>query len=403
MAARISGHVAKVKRKRGDMWYMKLRLPDPQWPGRTMSTRRLLGPAWTERSKPPAGYYTEKMAKYELQAVLADARRGTLPKGVGAAPSAAPTFAQAVAEWIRHLERDGCSRTYVINCESAAKRHLVPVIGAHTPVASIESEQVDALRDQLMDGPMRPPTVKKAMTMLYGIMRNAQRKKWIKANPCVDHGRVKVPKASGDYNHLSVEEVFAVARAADDAQQGALFIVAALSGLRMGELRALRWMDLDFTQRAIHVRRSYSHSALDTPKSGTVRSLPMSDQVAAALDGLSKREHYTQPGDLVFANAYGRYTSDKEIRQSLYSAMKRAGLGHKREGPDPFVFHDLRHTFGTLCASGGVPVGDIQHYMGHAKLETTQIYMHHAPKHDAADRLTEAFGGATQADAVAVG
>jgi integrase len=98
----------------------------------------------------------------------------------------------------------------------------------------------------------------------------------------------------------------------------------------------------------------------------------------------------------VFANPYGRYTNDKEIRQSLYSAMKRAGLGHKREGPEPFVFHDLRHTFGTLCASSGVPVGDIQVMMGHAQLQTTTIYMHYAPKHDAAQRLTAAFGGPVQ-------
>jgi integrase len=82
--------------------------------------------------------------------------------------------------------------------------------------------------------------------------------------------------------------------------------------------------------------------------------------------------------------------------------MKRVGLGHSREGSVPFVFHDLRHTFGTLCARSGVPVREIQVYMGHAKLETTQIYMHHAPKHDAAQRLTTAFGGA-EAEPVLVG
>ena len=51
------------------------------------------------------------------------------------------------------------------------------------------------------------------------------------------------------------------------------------------------------------------------------------------------------------------------------------------------MFHDLRHTFGTLCAASGIPVGDIQTYMGHSHVQTTQIYMHHAPKHDAAEKL----------------
>ena len=241
------------------------------------------------------------------------------------------------------------------------------------------------------------------MVMLHGIMRNAQRLKWVPANPCVDAGRVKLPKPSGVLDVLSVEEVYAVARAADDAQQGALFVVAALTGLRMGELRALTWGDLDFAQRAVHVRSNYSHGRNKLPKSGMVRSLPMADQVAVALDGLSQREHFTQPGDLVFPNPYGRHLDDKEIRQGFYGALKRAGLGHKREGPDPFVFDDLRHTFGTLCASSGVPVGEIRVYMGHASLSTTEIYMHHAPKHDAAQRLTAAFGAAAAGDESVLG
>jgi integrase len=207
--------------------------------------------------------------------VLADARRGMLPEG-GALGVA--TFTQAVDAWVRHVEREGGSPSYVLNCEGVAKRYLTPEIGADTPVASVTAGQVNALRDKLLDGPLSARTVKKTMVMLYGIMRNAQRLKWVAANPCVDAGRVKLPKPSGVLNVLSVEEVYALARAADDEEQGALFVTAALTGLRMGELRALRWMDVDFTALAVHVRRSYSHRRLDTPKSGTARSLPMADQ-----------------------------------------------------------------------------------------------------------------------------
>ena len=51
----------------------------------------------------------------------------------------------------------------------------------------------------------------------------------------------------------------------------------------------------------------------------------MSDQVAVALDGLSQREHFTQGGDLVFPSAYGTAIDDREVRQSFYGAMRRAG------------------------------------------------------------------------------
>jgi integrase len=86
--------------------------------------------------------------------------------------------------------------------------------------------------------------------------------------------------------------------------------------------------------------------------------------------------------------------------RGFYGGLKRAKLGHKREGDNPIVFHDLRHTFGTLCAASGIPVGDIQAYMGHSDVKTTQIYMHYAPKHDAAERLTAAFGGAASLEVV---
>jgi integrase len=101
-------------------------------------------------------------------------------------------------------------------------------------------------------------------------------------------------------------------------------------------------MDVDFAAPAMHVRENFADRRVTTTKSGKVRSLPLADQVAVALDGLSKREHFKQPGDLVVPNAYGRHLDDKEIRQAFYGALKRASLGHKREGPDPFVFHDAR-------------------------------------------------------------
>src|SRR4051812_2517656 len=72
-SCRVSGHVYLAPRKRGDVWNVKYRLPDGK------QVHRKLGPAWTERGRPPAGYYTRKTAGVALQAILTDARRGTLP------------------------------------------------------------------------------------------------------------------------------------------------------------------------------------------------------------------------------------------------------------------------------------------------------------------------------------
>jgi integrase len=79
-------------------------------------------------------------------------------------------------------------------------------------------------------------------------------------------------RRSGDFNVLSPAELDAVCRAARDELEQATIRTAAESGLRMGELRALRWRDLDFERRLIHVRWAYTRSDRGRPKSSYVRS-----------------------------------------------------------------------------------------------------------------------------------
>ena len=184
--------------------------------------------------------------------------------------------------------------------------------------------------------------------LLHGILKRAKRKKWIDSNPAEDAERITL-KRSGDFNVLSPAEVEAVARAADDEQDAAIFTTAAFSGLRLGELRALRWADLDFAGERIVVRKGVTRWQEGRPKSGQIRAVPMSDQVARALDRLSRREHFVSANDLVFCNEVGGFVDDGRLRTRFYAALEEAGLGHLREKEDPVVFHDLRHTFGTLA------------------------------------------------------
>ena len=178
----------------------------------------------------------------------------------------------------------------------------------------------------------------------------------------------------------------AVARAARDEQDAAIFLTAAYTGLRMGELRALRWADVDFSGERILVRKRVTRWEEGKPKSGRVRSVPLVDQVARALGGLSRREFFTAPGDLLFPNEAGRYFDDGRLRLRFYAALHAAGLGHLREKENRFVFHDLRHTFGTLAVRA-FPLSDVKAFMGHESIETTMIYVHHIPQSDAAARL----------------
>ncbi len=91
-----TGHVYRRDGARRSTWYAKYRLPD----GRQIQKR--IGPAWTERGRPPAGHYTRRTAEAWLRDVLDEARRGTLPGLV----QTGATFADAAAEFLRYVEHD---------------------------------------------------------------------------------------------------------------------------------------------------------------------------------------------------------------------------------------------------------------------------------------------------------
>jgi integrase len=166
--------------------------------------------------------------------------------------------------------------------------------------------------------------------------------------------------------------------------------VAAYTGLRLGGLLALRWRDIDYGKRLVHVRRSYVTGQEEMPKSGRVRSVPMTDQVMLVLDGLSKRERFAVEQDLVFANAVGEHFDGSALRRRFYAAIERAAVKRIR-------FHDLRHTFGTLAVQA-FPLTHVKAFMGHADISTTMIYVHHVPQHDAAEKLSAVLRAASSVE-----
>ena len=130
----------------------------------------------------------------------------------------------------------------------------------------------------------------------------------------------------------------------------------------------------------IHVRQGFTRWELGDTKSHKVRSVPMIDQVLQVLDDLSQREMFTGSEHLVFPSSTGFYFDDARLRRRYKQALADAGL-------DPMRFHDLRHTFGTIAVQA-FPLSDVKAFMGHADIQTTMIYVHHVPQHDAAERLS---------------
>jgi len=107
--------------------------------------------------------------------------------------------------------------------------------------------------------------------LLNGIFKRA-RKVWKSDARPDGRRRLTVPKRT-DIEFYSPEEVHALVRAAANGQDAALFLTGALTGLRMGELLALRWRDIDFPAQTLRVTASYTNGKLGTPKSGLGRAV----------------------------------------------------------------------------------------------------------------------------------
>ena len=113
---------------------------------------------------------------------------------------------------------------------------------------------------------------------------------------------------------------------AANVQDGAIFTVAAFTGLRLGELLALRWGDIDWSLKVIRVRRSFTRGVEGPPKSGLIRSVPLVDQAVTALERLRGREQWTADDELVFVNAVGNFLERSTLRRRYIAALGRGAI-----------------------------------------------------------------------------
>lgn len=357
----VSGHIRLVERRRGPQWYLRYRLPD----GQQVQSR--LGPAWLASGPSPLGHYTKQLAEAELQALLENARRATRQS------SARATFADAAVEFLRYVEHVlEVENSTLSDYRSVIDRSLIPRFGA-MPLEAISADLIEAYRDELLDvRKIGNRTIVRHLTVLHGVFRRAKRVWGLKENPASAE-MVRRPKVnySGEFDLLRPPEIAALCRAAESESDAALFLTAAYTGLRQGELLALRWRDVDPLLRRLHVRRNYTHKIEKAPKSKRVRSVPLADEVAAALDDLSRRATFTAADDLVFCTGEGGFLDHHKLRRRFYRALARARVRRVR-------FHDLRHCFACLAVQA-LPLTDVQGYLGHADIATTMRYVHHVP------------------------
>jgi integrase len=288
------------------------------------------------------------------------------------------TVAEAGEAYIEHLEFVmERKRTTVADYRGYLRRHLAPFFGER-PLDRIDAARVDAFLRAKRTSGLSSKTVCNQLNFLHGLFAFAIKRGWASSNPVALVDRPRAPRHSHRrIRFLQREELDALLRAVPDDHLGAverpLYLCAAMTGLRQGELIGLRWTDVDWTASRVRVAESYTRGAFDSPKSHRGRSVPMADRLAGELELHFQRSRFQADGDLVFAHPVTGHVLDaSKLRKRFYEALDRAEL-HR------LTFHELRHTFGTQMAAAGAPLRAIQEWMGHADASTTEIYSHYAP------------------------
>jgi integrase len=147
-----------------------------------------------------------------------------------------------------------------------------------------------------------------------------------------------------------------------------LCITALLSGLRLGELLALQWNDIDFTSKVILVRNSETF----TTKTRKNRIVPLSNELCHLL--IKRKRNIRFECETVFHDRYGKKLRDLTVSHNFKKCIRKAGLN------DKLHFHSLRHSFASALVMSGVSLYAVQKLLGHTNSQTTEIYSHLMPQ-----------------------
>lgn len=356
-----------------ETWYAKVRVRGHQ-------VKRTLGP-----KRAPG-------TREGLTRAQAEGRLRRLTEELDAAPVIEErlTVEQLGARHIKHLKTVGRKRSTLGDYESYLRVHLTPFF-AELPLDRIGVSDVeDYVAEKLADG-KSPKTVRNHLALLGSLFAFAEKKGWSRGNPCAHVDKPGEPPGDADIRFLTDEELEALLRAVPDKGIGSLdrvlYLAAAMTGMRQGELLALRWRDVDWTSARVRVRRNYVRGEFGSPKSKrSSRSVPLADRMAADLEHLFQRSAFQSDDDLVFGNPQtGRPLARRAVLKRFKANLSRARVREVR-------FHDLRHTFGTRMAQAGVPARTLQKWMGHRDAKTTAIYADYQPSQREAELVERAFG-----------
>ena len=234
-------------------WYGKWRIGDRQ-------VKRKIGKVRAAGSR-------EGITRREAEAKL----RKLIEETTFVAPERRLTLEEAGERYLHHVEHVmERKRSTVQDYSIILRRHLAPYFGAQG-IERIGAEDIASYMAVKANAGLSSKTVSNHLNFLHGIFKHAIKRGWCAANPVAAVDRPRVQNVDPDIRFLDQDELEALLRATPEDLLGptehALYLTAAMTGLRQGELLALRWADVDWAAGQIRVRRNFTRGEFGTPKS----------------------------------------------------------------------------------------------------------------------------------------
>jgi integrase len=268
----------------------------------------------------------------------------------------APKFLEGYARADRHKPSGVASK------ESILRIHLIPALGSHK-LDAITNAQVQQLKLHLTAKAAK--TVNNVLTVLNVVLKAAVDLGVIDRLPCSIR-LVPVEHRDAAFHDFDAYERLLDAADAIDWRTYLIVLLGGEGGLRVGEIVALKWADIDLERRQISVRHSDWQGQLTTPKNGRGRFVAMTERVAVAL----RKHRHLRSSRVLYKDDGGPIT-----RQGAWSRVRYAA--HRANVPTGV--HILRHSFCSHLVMRGAAMRSVQELVGHQSLAMTQRYSHLSP------------------------
>ncbi|MEE0675777.1 MAG: site-specific integrase [Ruminococcus sp.] len=277
--------------------------------------------------------------------------------------------------------------------------HIAPYIGG-VKLQKLTTEQLqlffnEKAKNGRLDGKggLSPKTIRNLYNMLHEALQQAVTNKYLSVN--VTEGVVLPSHQTPDIIVFKPEEQAAILEACKKERLGFAIELDFMTGLRIGEICALKWSDFDFAEKIFDVRRTLQRiqkktsdigekSAKtqivegDTKTKNGKRVIPITDVMYHKLMQHRSRQNFEKlrlgkgyaDHGYVFANEFGYAVEPSYLRDVYERILKSAGVSH-------YKFHTIRHTFATRAIENGAPVKIVSEILGHSSVQLTMdVYCH---------------------------